>query len=85
MRNENDRQPGPGDIIETEDGFRFAVLEDGSITDGDMAWENFEQFRSTMADDPQGPIGWGIKYRQNITRRDSRCNGGVTERENARG
>lgn len=85
MKNRRDKQPEPGDIIETEDGFRFAVLEDGAISDGDMAWESFEQFRSTMADDPQGPIGWEIKYRDTVAKIDSRRRGRVMERANDRG
>ena len=67
MKNEHDAQPGPGDIIQTEDGYRFSVLEDGSVTDGDMAWESVDQFRTSMADDPQGPIGWVIKHRNTVT------------------
>jgi len=85
MRNKHDTQPGPGDIIETEDGFRFAVLEDGSITDGDMAWESVEQFRAAMADDAQGPIGWEIKHRDTVTQLGQRRHSRAVREESGHG
>lgn len=35
------------DAVRTEDGFLFTRQEDGSYSDGDMEWPNFEEFKAT--------------------------------------
>lgn len=50
----------PNMVIRTEDGYRFDVLEDGSITDGDMTWPNSLAFADAMANNPTGPINWRV-------------------------
>jgi len=52
--------PKPGDWIRTEDGFKFTVLDDGTVTDGDMSWPSVDEFVSDMRNDPNGSIAWEI-------------------------
>lgn len=55
--------PRPGDRIRTEDGFTFRVMDDGTISDGDISWPSAIAFSEAMQNDPQGPIDWMLLRR----------------------